>query len=139
MFNKKKEDRTVKKTSAMDKGEIKAFLGAGSNFDGKLSFDEMVRLDGKFSGEITSTDTLIVGQSGEIEGQISVGTLILSGKFTGDIKATSLVELRNPAVVTGTIETQSLIIDDKVIFNGQVKMQKEAERGPEQKPVHKKK
>ncbi|NOQ51136.1 MAG: polymer-forming cytoskeletal protein, partial [Desulfuromonadaceae bacterium] len=33
----------MKKPVAIEKAEIKAFLGPGSRFEGKLSFDEMVR------------------------------------------------------------------------------------------------
>ena len=112
----------MKKPVAIDRADIKAFLGPGSKFEGKLSFDEMVRLDGVFSGEINSSDTLVVGETGQIEGDIHVGALILSGKFKGGIVATTLVELRAPAQVEGTIETPSLKIDDKVIFNGEIKM-----------------
>lgn len=112
----------MKKPVAIDKADIKAFLGPGSRFEGKLSFDEMVRLDGIFSGEINSSDTLIVGEAAEIDGNINVGALILSGQFRGDIKATTMVELRAPAQVTGSIEAPSLKIDEKVVFNGEVKM-----------------
>ncbi len=139
MFNKKKENMPVKKPTAIDKAEIKAFLGAGSCFEGKLSFDEMVRLDGKFTGEITSTDTLIVGESAEIEGKIAVGVLILSGKFKGDIKASNKVDLRNPASVTGSIETKSLIMEDKVLFNGQISMTQTVNNNAEQQSAIKKK
>lgn len=112
----------MKKAIPIDKADIKAFLGAGSKFEGKLSFDEMVRLDGVFAGEINSSDTLVVGETANIEGSINVGTLILSGNFNGDIKATIMVELKAPAQVTGSIETPSLRIDEKVIFNGEIKM-----------------
>ncbi|MFO7765325.1 MAG: polymer-forming cytoskeletal protein [Pelovirga sp.] len=123
MFNGKKEGKNQeKKPVAIDKADIKAFLGQGSRFEGKLNFDELVRLDGSFTGEITSSDTLIVGDTANIDGQISVGALILSGKFTGGIKATTMVELKAPAEVEGTIETPSLKIDEKVIFNGEIKM-----------------
>lgn len=123
MFGGKKQEQGVmKKPVAIDKADIKAFLGPGSRFEGKLSFDEMVRLDGIFSGEINSSDTLIVGEAAEIDGNINVGALILSGQFRGDIKATTMVELRAPAQVTGSIEAPSLKIDEKVVFNGDVKM-----------------
>ncbi|MFK5925153.1 MAG: polymer-forming cytoskeletal protein [Desulfuromusa sp.] len=112
----------MKKPIAIDKADIKAFLGPGSRFEGTLSFDEMVRLDGVFSGEINSSDTLIVGESAKIEGSIHVGALILSGQFKGDIKATTMVELRAPAQVEGSIETPSLKMDEKVTFNGEIKM-----------------
>ena len=123
MFSSKKQEQTkMKKPIAIDKADIKAFLGPGSKFEGKLSFDEMVRLDGIFSGDISSSDTLIVGETAEIEGSINVGALILSGRFKGDIKATTMVELRAPAQVEGSVETPSLKIDEKVLFNGEIKM-----------------
>jgi cytoskeletal protein CcmA (bactofilin family) len=123
MFGSKKQEQTqMKKPVAIDKADIKAFLGTGSKFEGKLSFNEMVRLDGVFSGEIESSDTLVVGETAEIDGNINVGALILSGKFKGDIKATTSVELRAPAKVDGRIETPSLKIEDKVMFNGEIVM-----------------
>ncbi|MBW6508990.1 MAG: polymer-forming cytoskeletal protein [Desulfuromonadales bacterium] len=123
MFGGKKEDKgEVKKPVAIDKADIKAFMGQGSRFEGTLNFDELVRLDGIFTGEICSSDTLVVGETAQIEGQISVGALILSGRFVGGIKATTMVELRAPAQVDGTIETPCLKIDEKVIFNGEIKM-----------------
>ncbi|MCW8858301.1 MAG: polymer-forming cytoskeletal protein [Deltaproteobacteria bacterium] len=112
----------MKKPIAIDKADIKAFLGPGSKFEGKLSFNEMVRLDGVFSGEIESSDTLVVGETAEIDGNINVGALILSGSFKGHIKATTSVELRAPAKVEGKIETPSLKVEDKVVFNGEIIM-----------------
>lgn len=112
----------MKKSVSIDKADIKAFLGPGSCFEGKLSFDEMVRLDGSFVGEINSTDTLVVGESAKVEGDIRVGALVLSGSFKGNIYATSMVDLRAPARVEGNIETPILKIEDKVLFNGQIVM-----------------
>lgn len=113
----------MKKSVSIDKADIKAFLGPGSRFEGKLSFDEMVRLDGSFVGEINSSDTLVVGESARVEGDIRVGALILSGTFKGNIQATSMVELRAPARVEGNIDTPVLKMDEKVMFNGQISMQ----------------
>lgn len=112
----------MKKSVSIEKADIKAFLGPGSRFEGKLSFDEMVRLDGSFIGEINSTDTLVIGESAKVEGDIRVGALILSGSFKGNIQATNMVDLRAPARVEGNIETPVLTIEEKVHFNGQVVM-----------------
>jgi len=112
----------MKKPLALDKADIKAFLGPGSKFEGKLSFDELVRLDGSFVGEIKSSDTLVVGDTAVIEGEISVGALVMSGRFNGNIKATNRVELRAPAKVEGTIDSPILLIEENVTFNGQIKM-----------------
>jgi len=111
-----------KKIVNIDKADIKAFLGPGSQFEGKLSFDEMVRIDGRFIGEIRSSDTLVVGDTADIEGDIHVGCLVLSGNFKGNIVASQRVELLEPARVEGVIETPLLRIDEKVTFDGEIRM-----------------
>lgn len=123
MFGNRK-DTTMKKDASLDKREIKAFLGPGSQFEGKLLFDEIVRLDGAFRGEITSRDTLIVGDTADIQAEIVVGSLILSGRFKGNIKASGKVELRSPARVEGNIETPTLAIEEGVVFNGNLVMKR---------------
>lgn len=120
---------------SLEKADIKAFLGTGSQFEGKLSFDEMVRLDGCFSGEIRSSDTLVIGDSAEVDGDIQVGTLILSGQFKGNIVATQRVELLEPARVEGVIESPVLKIEEKVLFNGEIKMgELKNKKGSEKEP-----
>ena len=121
MFNKK-ENEPMRKETPIEKSEIKAFLGPGSQFEGKLVFNEIVRLDGAFRGEVTSHDTLIVGESADIQADVQVGTLILSGKFKGNVKAKSRVELRAPANVDGSIETPALSVEDGVVLNGTITM-----------------
>jgi cytoskeletal protein CcmA (bactofilin family) len=121
MFNKK-EKVPMRKETPIEKSEIKAFLGPGSQFEGKLVFNEIVRLDGTFRGEVTSHDTLIVGESADIQADVQVGTLILSGSFKGNVKAKTRVELRAPARVDGTIETPALSVEDGVILNGTITM-----------------
>lgn len=121
MFGKK-DATAMKKDTSLEKREIKAFLGPGSQFEGKLVFDEIVRLDGAFRGEITSRDTLIVGDSADIQAEIVVGSLILSGKFKGTIKAHGKVELRSPARVEANIETPALVVEEGVQLNGTLVM-----------------
>ncbi len=123
MFGTKGTD-IMRKETPIEKSEIKAFLGPGSQFEGKLVFDEIVRLDGTFKGEITSRDTLIVGKTADLQAEISVGTLILSGKFKGNVKAAAKVELRAPAEVEGTIESPVLVVEEGVLLNASLTMKR---------------
>ena len=131
MFKKKDKDNMIRRESPLEKSDIKAFLGPGSQFEGRMVFNEIVRLDGTFRGEIASNDTLIVGDTAEIQAEVTVGTLILSGRFKGNIKAVTRVELRAPAQVEGTIETPALSVEDGVLFNGTVSMQQGGRAGVE--------
>ena len=112
----------MRKETPLEKSEIKAFLGPGSKFEGKLFFDEIVRLDGTFKGEINSRDTLIIGETADVEGDVEVGTFILSGRFKGSVKATSRIELRRPAQIEGSIDAPVLMIEEGVVLNGTVSM-----------------
>ncbi len=112
------------------KGEINTLLGRGSAFDGKLTFEGSVRIDGALSGEVFSNDVLVVGEGAQVKAKIEVGTLIVEGNIDGNIKATQLVELHAPARVRGNIETPSLFIDKGVIFEGSCKMENLAKSTP---------
>jgi cytoskeletal protein CcmA (bactofilin family) len=122
MFVKKDKDAALRREASLEKSDIKAFLGPGSQFEGRLAFKEIVRLDGAFRGEVTSEDVLIVGESADLQAEVTVGTLILSGRFRGNIKAATRVELRAPAQVEGTIQTPALSVEDGVLFNGTITM-----------------
>ena len=103
-------------------GELNALLGKGSAFEGKLLFEGTVRIDGKFTGEIVSTDTLMIGEGAEVRGQIQVGQLIIVGDYSGDAKASKSIEIKAPAKVRGTLTTASIVIERGVFFDGQCKM-----------------
>src|SRR5690349_15213854 len=104
-------------------GEINTLLGRGSEFEGKLTFEGTVRIDGKLSGEIFSDDVLVIGEGAHVSAEIDVGVLIVEGNVTGNIKAKRAVELHAPARVKGNIETPSLYVDKGVMFEGNCKME----------------
>jgi cytoskeletal protein CcmA (bactofilin family) len=111
-------------------GGLTAFIDQGSEFEGKLSFRDTVRIDGRFRGEITSENTLIVGESGEIEATIRSNTVVISGHVTGDVIATTKVVLHKTAVVHGNITTPSVMIEEGAALNGQLSMPGTAEKKP---------
>jgi cytoskeletal protein CcmA (bactofilin family) len=109
--------------SERPQGEITTLLGRGSEFEGKLTFEGTVRIDGKLSGEIFSEDVLVIGEGAQVNAEIDVGVIIVEGNVTGNIRAKRAVELHAPARVKGNIETPSLYVDKGVIFEGFSKME----------------
>ena len=72
----------ARRTSALPKeekvvsartGELHTLLGKGSEFDGKLSFEGQVRIDGKYTGQITTKDVLVIGESAKVNAEIIRG------------------------------------------------------------------
>jgi cytoskeletal protein CcmA (bactofilin family) len=103
--------------------DLNALLGRGSEFEGKLAFEGKVRIDGTFTGEISTNDTLHIGEGAKVSAEISCGTVVVEGEVNGNIKATSAVELHRPAKVRGDITTPSLMVEKGVIFEGRSKME----------------
>lgn len=107
----------------MSKDEINAFLGAGTVYEGKLTFQGAVRVDGTFSGEIFSDGALIVGKDAVITGTLRVGELLLSGKFKGELHAARRVVIHKAGLLEGIIYAPAMVMEDGAMLQGQVNMQ----------------
>ena len=103
-------------------GTLNAFIDQGSEFSGKLSFKDTVRIDGKFDGEISSENTLIIGETGRIHATIQSETVIISGEVEGEILAPRRVTIHKTARVSGNIRTGSLAVEEGAELNGQITM-----------------
>ncbi len=127
----KREDMPVAAVGS----DLNALLGRGSEFDGKLTFEGTVRIDGRFTGTIVTSDTLVIGEGAQVSAEITCGTLIVHGSVTGNVKATVSVELHPPARMTGNVETVALMVAKGVSFNGQCKMEQAARSATGPVPV----
>lgn len=104
--------------------EITTLLGAGTRFDGKLSFEGAVRIDGTFVGEIRSDETLVVGEGAEVRAEIEVGTLIVrGGEVHGNVRAREAIELFAPCKVVGNLHSPQISIERGSSFQGQCRME----------------
>ncbi len=113
-----------KNSSATDQTSM-SVIDNGCEIEGRLTFRGTLILDGKFQGEISSSDTLIVGEAGDLQADVRVGVAIVSGQISGQITARERVELRGNAQSRGDIVTPMLVLEKGVIFNGHCKMKGE--------------
>ena len=102
--------------------ELTAFVDEGSEIDGRYTFRGTAMLKGRFTGEIVTTDTLIVGEKGVVQANIRAGVVVISGEVTGEIVATQRIELRETARVSGQLETPVLSVDEGATFDGRCRM-----------------
>ncbi len=116
----KRDELTSIPTSS---GDLNALLGRGSEFEGKLTFEGTVRIDGKFTGTIVTNDVLVIGEGAKVNAEISCGSVIVHGEINGNVKAKNAVELHHPARMRGNVETPSLMVEKGVVFEGQSKME----------------
>lgn len=103
---------------------LSAFIDHGSEFEGKLSFKDTVRVDGSFRGEISSENTLVVGETGEIFATVRSRTVVIAGAVTGDVVASERLVLQKTARLDGDVQAGSLQMEDGAVLNGRVTMKK---------------
>jgi len=122
-------DEKPKKKERLPAGgdNLNAFIGEGTTFKGNLSFQGMVRVDGRLDGEIFTKDTLMVGKTAEIKADIHAGALVVGGTIHGNVTAEKKIELHSGARLQGNISTPSLVIAEGAVFEGSCTMGKKQE------------
>ena len=108
---------------------LSAFIDQGSEFEGKLTFKDTVRIDGCFRGEIASENTLVVGETGEIMATVRSRNVMIAGSVTGDVYAAERLVLHKTARVEGDVKVGSLQIEEGAQINGRVTMDGSLARG----------
>jgi cytoskeletal protein CcmA (bactofilin family) len=103
--------------------KIETFVGAGTEIEGNIRTNEVVRVDGKIKGEV-SAESVVVGPNGIVLGDINANKVTIAGKIKGNITAASILELLASGQVLGDIRTNKLVISDGACFEGNCQMVK---------------
>jgi len=102
--------------------ELATIIGQNGNFEGKLSVKHSVRIDGRMKGEVDTSETVTVGQSGIVEGDIRAKDIIVGGSVDGSITATGKATFEETSKFSGNLKTKKLVVKDGACFNGSSEM-----------------
>jgi cytoskeletal protein CcmA (bactofilin family) len=130
MFFRKKKNAGSPGSAAPRTNDLSAFIDEASEIDGKYTFSGTVMLNGKFKGEISSNDTLIIGEKAVVKASIRAGVILISGEVVGNVLGTERVELRGTARVFGDVEAPVVVVEEGVMFEGQCRMTKRPADAP---------
>lgn len=119
-----KKNAGQQKESSVDSG-INVFLGAGTTFEGRLEFTGTAQVAGRFTGEIVSAGALVIGQGGEVQGDLDVGQLRVAGTFTGNARCAQKALLQKTAVCSGELKAKTMAMEDGAVFDGELSMGKD--------------
>ena len=103
---------------------LTAFIDEGSEIEGRYTFSGTVMLNGRFKGEISTTDTLIIGDKGVMNGDVRAGQVLISGEMVGNVSASERVDLKRTARVFGDVEAPVVVVEEGVLFEGHCRMTK---------------
>jgi cytoskeletal protein CcmA (bactofilin family) len=105
-------------------GNGTTLLSAGTTLKGDISSNSDLRIDGTIIGNVTSSSKIVIGASGNVEGDITGNQADIVGKVSGNIKTKDLLQLRGDCIVNGNVYAGKLQVEPTAIFNGQCHMGK---------------
>jgi len=111
--------------------EIKAFLGQGAEFIGKLIFNGSVRIDGNFQGEIYGQGSLVIGEGALIKANIDVKSIYISGDVQGNIEVKEKINIHSTGKFLGDVNTPVFIMEEGALFDGRSHMSEATEKRKE--------
>ena len=118
LSNKKKGVSTSSNGQALN-----TIIGRGSHFEGKLTVDNSVRIDGVFKGELVCSGELTISQSGEADATLmQCKDAYIDGVVNGTVRADK-VRLDTQSRFTGEVYTDSFTVAEGAIFHGSCSME----------------
>jgi cytoskeletal protein CcmA (bactofilin family) len=102
--------------------DLNGFLDEGTELQGELRFRDALRVDGRIKGKVVSDNLLIIGETGQVDGEIDCGVVSIRGRVTGTVRARQRIELLSGCRVLATLVSPKLLIEDGAFFQGDCRM-----------------
>jgi len=109
--------------------EVVSILGPGMAVEGDCETDGTLRIEGRVEGSVRAEKAVVVGEEGEVVGDIHTGDAVVAGSVTGGIVAESRVELQETARVEGDIRCRRVKLEEGGVVEGRLEMQEPGEAG----------
>ena len=98
--------------------ELKAVLGKGAEFIGKLIFDGAVRIEGDFQGEIYGQGSLEIGEGAQVKANIAVKAIYIGGDVQGSIEVKEKININSTGKFYGDVRTPVFVMEEGALFDG---------------------
>ena len=126
--------------AANSSGSQTTVVAAGSRVQGEISGATDVLIDGQVEGQLVLGSSVVVGEAGEVRGQIEAKRVKVGGKVEGDIRASERIEVLGSGRIEGDVIAPRVAINAGAFFKGKVEMtsgkpQSKPEAKPEPKPA----
>lgn len=112
-------DKTKKDTSQL--GQTNRIV-EGTVIKGDITSKTDFRLDGTLIGNYNSTSKLVIGPSGEVQGDIKCVNIDIEGKFSGKLEVAELLGVKATARIKGEVIVGKLSVDPGAVFEATCEM-----------------
>lgn len=103
-------------------GTLNGFLDQGCTIKGDVVFSDLLRVHGNVNGRVSSEHELLVGEGGLVEGEVTVGRLVVAGTVRGTVRAKDRVVIHGTGRVFAEVFAPTLVVDEGGVLEGPVHM-----------------
>ena len=117
------------KNDSKPQNRIDTLIGPGTTITGDIVFSGGLRIDGEIHGNVKAkgeqSSTLVISEQARIEGEVSVGHLVINGTVIGPVISNGFLELQAKSRVTGDVQYRSMemhlgaVVEGRMIHTGQ--------------------
>lgn len=108
----------LKKDSDFSSGEHFSVVSAECYFQGTLSVQGSLRVDGTLEGSVDNARHVIVGTDGKIVGDVTAQIVVCGGVIEGNVCA-DMLEVLAAASIKGDIRAKKMIVEEGGRIDGQ--------------------
>ena len=105
-------------------------ISEGTIIEGEIKSEADIRIDGKLKGVVNARAKVVIGNTGEIDGDIYCNSADVMGKISGTIEAKDILYLKSSARINGDIKTVKMVVESGALFNGNCTMGEKAQAQP---------
>jgi cytoskeletal protein CcmA (bactofilin family) len=99
-------------------GGVRTVLFPNSSISGKLSYTLPVKIDSRFTGELKSTDLLVIGSNAQVDAYVSARQIQLEGKLSGNIQVIGCFEIMPGGEFQGEVRAGEIKVHPGGVFDG---------------------
>ena len=104
-----------------------ANIGKSVVFNGDLSGDEDLEIEGQIEGQIQLPNhQLTIGAHGRVKAHVEAKAVIVIGRINGNITAAERCEVQGSGIVVGDIRAPRLLVHEGAVVNGKIEMGEQA-------------
>ena len=107
----------------MEEENFDTVVGEDVELTGSLKNTGSILINGTVKGDITSEQSVVIGQNAKVEGPVTGQLVQVSGKVDGAINAHDTLEMMPESEVSGDIKASTLNIQPGATFNGTASME----------------
>ncbi len=123
MFN------SSKKPLAIDPNAISInIISKGTEISGDINSQGDMRIEGLVNGSLHCKARIVIGDSGEVKGNITANDAVISGTVIGNVMVNEFLFLKGTAKIFGDLVVGKIVVENGAEFNGSCKMNSELEQ-----------